>query len=130
MSAVEAELHYLTSPRAIRERSREVLGRVEAGSSPHWLLHAARLPDVTERVLRVTRAEYPDPTRIPYHSRFRHFDVGGVARNRAFAERIEHESLDEQLALRTELVITSVLLDAGAGAEWRYREADGGVYSR
>ena len=129
-SAAENEYRYLLSPAAIRERARDVLGRVEAGRSPHWLLDEGRLPDVTERVIRVTRAEYPDPTRIPYHSRFRHFDVGGVARNRALGERIAHESPAEQLAVRTELVITSVLLDAGAGAAWRFRELEGGTYAR
>jgi len=128
--AAESQCRYLLSPAAIRERAREVLARVEAGHSPHWLLDETRLPDVTERVIRVTRAEYPDLTRIPYHSRFRHFDVGGVPRNRAFAERIAHESREEQLALRTELVVTSVLLDAGAGAGWRFREPAGETYAR
>jgi len=128
--SAEAEYRYLLTTSAIRERARDVFERVEAGRSRHWLFDSARMPDVTERVLRVTRAEYPDPTRIPYHSRFRHFDVGGVSRNRAFTERIAHESLDEQLALRTELVVTSVLLDAGAGAKWRFRERDGDYYTR
>lgn len=129
-SAAAAEYRYLLTTRAIRERAREVFDHVEAGRSKHWRFDAGRLPEVTERVLQVTRAEYPDPTRIPYHSRFRHFDVGGVSRSRAFTERIAHESLDEQLALRTELVVTSVLLDAGAGAAWRFRERGGGIYAR
>jgi hypothetical protein len=129
-SAAEREFRYLLTTAAIRERAREVLARVEAGESPHFRFDAARLSEVTERVLRVTRTEYPDPTRIPYHSRFRHFDVGGVPRNRMFAERIAHESLDEQLALRTELVVTSVLLDAGAGPAWRFHERGGGTYTR
>jgi len=129
-SAAENEVRYLLTTAAIRERARAVLARVEADQSPHWRFDAALLPDVTERVLRVTRAEYPDPTRIPYHSRFRHFDVGGVPRNRLFTERIAGESLEEQLALRTELVVTSVLLDAGAGSAWRFREPGGGTFAR
>jgi hypothetical protein len=129
-SAAEAEYRYLLTPVAIRDRAFAVLTRVEAGRSPHWLLDPSRLPEVTERVIRVTRAEYPDPTRIPYHGRFRHFDVGGVPRGRVFRERIQHETPDEQLALRTELVVTSVLLDAGAGAQWRFREPGGGTYAR
>jgi hypothetical protein len=129
-SVAENEYRYLLTPAAIRERARAVLARVEEGRSPHWLLDDSRFAAVTERVIRVTSAAYPDPTRIPYHSRFRHFDVGGVPRTRAFDERIAREGPDEQLALRTELVVTSVLLDAGAGADWRYREPGGGSYAR
>ena len=46
-SAAEAESRYLLTPVAIRERAQAVLARVEAGQSSHWLLDAARLPDVT-----------------------------------------------------------------------------------
>jgi hypothetical protein len=82
------------------------------------------------RVLAVTRATYPDLSRIPYHGRYRHFDVGGVARLAAFDAKLAKLSVTEQLAARAELVISSVLLDAGAGSAWQYRGADGGVYTR
>jgi hypothetical protein len=49
---------------------------------------------------------------------------------RARDERLEALSEDERLAARFDLVITSVLLDAGAGDRWRYRESGGETYSR
>ncbi|MGC4095310.1 MAG: DUF1688 family protein [Polyangiaceae bacterium] len=126
----EAEYRYLTSPRAIRERAAEILEAARRDELAHWALDEGKLPEVVERVLRVTRAAYPALEQIPYHSRFRHFDVGGVARLDAFEDLLERSSADEQLAARAELVIISVLLDAGAGPGWSYREIGGQVYAR
>ena len=125
-----AEYEYLQTPRAIRERCERVFDAARAGDLEHWLLDESKLPEVAARVAALTRQNYPDLTRIPYHGRYRHFDVGGVPRLAQFDAQIAHFSREEQLAARFELVITSVLLDAGAGATWQYRGADGGVYSR
>ena len=133
MSTSEAELaeyDYLQTPRAIRERCQAVFALAQAGQLAHFRLDESRLGEVAERVLTLTRHFYPDLTRIPYHGRYRHFDVGGVPRLRAFDAKIAASSSDEQLAARFELVISSVLLDAGAGRTWHYRGADGGVYTR
>ncbi len=128
--AERAEYEYLQTPRAIRERCERVYELAGAGKLRHFELHEARIADVAERVLSLTRTLYPDLTRIPYHGRYRHFDVGGVPRLAQFDQKIAHFSGDEQLAARFELVITSVLLDAGAGPSWQFQGADGGSYSR
>ena len=133
MSSVEAEraeYDYLQTPKAIRERCELILALARAEQLQHWQLDESKLGDVATRVLSVTRAVYADLTRIPYHGRYRHFDVGGVPRLASFSERIAHFPEDEQLAARFELVVVSVLLDAGAGTTWQYRSADGGVYTR
>jgi hypothetical protein len=128
--AEQAEYDYLQTPRAIRERCESVFELASDGQLEHWQLDESRLAEVAERVLSLTRQTYPDLTRIPYHGRYRHFDVGGVPRLANFDRKIAHFSEDEQLAARFELVITSVLLDAGAGPTWQYRGADGAVYTR
>jgi hypothetical protein len=128
--ADDAEYRYLTSPRAIRERASELLERARNGELSHWKLHESRLDAVVERVLSVTRREYPKLDAIPYHSRFRHFDVGGVQRLAAFESELRTEPEAARLAARAELVIVSVLLDAGAGPAWRYTEPDGGTFAR
>ena len=129
-AASDAEYRYLNTPAAIRERASAVLAYVEAGASRHWRIDWSRLEDVTTRVIEVTRESYPHLALIPYHGRLRHFDVGGVARNRSFERRISSLGPDAQLAARVELIICSVLLDAGAGEAWRFRDANGGSYSR
>ena len=133
MSASEserAEYEYLHTPAAIRERCERIYELARADQLANFRLVESRLPEVAERVLTLTRSLYPDLSRIPYHGRYRHFDVGGVPRLQQFSDKIAHFPANEQLAVRFELVITSVLLDAGAGPNWRFRSAQGGVYSR
>ncbi|MEO7034976.1 MAG: DUF1688 family protein [Polyangiaceae bacterium] len=130
LEAEQAEYDYLQAPRAMRERTEQLFELTRAAQLEHWELHEARLPAVATHVLDVTRALYPDLSRIPYHGRYRHFDVGGVRRLHEFDAKIADLPADEQLAARFELVISSVLLDAGAGRTWQYRGADGGVYTR
>lgn len=126
----QAEYEYLQTPRAIRERCERVSDAARKGELEHWLLDESKLPAVAARVAALTQQNYPDLTRIPYHGRYRHFDVGGVPRLAQFDVKIAHFSREEQLAARFELVITSVLLDAGAGPAWRYHAADGADYAR
>jgi hypothetical protein len=125
-----AEYAYLQTPLAIRERARTIFEAARADTLQHFRLNEARLPEVAERVIRITREYYPDLRAIPYHGRYRHFDVGGTPRLERFLSSIAGLSADDRLRASTELVITSVLLDAGAGPDWRYTEADGRSYAR
>lgn len=124
------EVRYLRSPRAIRERCESVYALALQGQLQHWSVDEARLDAIARRVVQTTRAAYPDVRAIPGHSRWRHFAAGGVDRARALDERLVGLSEEERLAARFNLVITSVLLDAGAGEAWRYREEGGTTYSQ
>jgi hypothetical protein len=118
------------TPEAVRSRAEDVFAACERGELAHWRVDMGRLDDVASRVVRVTRAEYPDVRAIPYHSRWRHFGVGGVDRVRAMDERMRGWAAEERLAAHVDLAVTSVLLDAGAGDRWAYRDANGGTYAR
>ena len=125
-----AEYDYLQTTTAIRERARRFFEAGERDGLAHFRLDLSRLPAVTDRVIAVSRAAYPDLRKIPYHGRYRHFDAGDVPRLARFQRSLAGLSEDDKLRARTELVITSVLLDAGAGPAWVYREADGKSYAR
>jgi hypothetical protein len=72
----------------------------------------------------VIRDRYPT-LEVPVHSRWRHIEAGGI--DRWGALRATHGLAGDAAAKAAiDLVIPSVLLDAGAGARWRYREAAGG----
>jgi hypothetical protein len=101
-----------------------------AGRLEHWTIDLGAMADVVDRVLRVTAEAYADPRAIPYHSRWRHFGAGGVDRVAQLDARLESATEDERLASRMDLVITSVLLDAGAGERWAYRDAQGRTFTR
>jgi hypothetical protein len=115
----------LRQPATIRERCGNVFAHVEAGQSRHFTLDLAQLPAVAERVARLTRARFPDG-RIPFHSRWRHFEAGGVDRKAELDERLSRRTTVGVARARIELAVISVLLDAGAGPDWHYDEAETG----
>jgi hypothetical protein len=118
---------YLLSARAVREQAGRMLALAEAGELGHFAVDRGREEAVVDRVLATIRAHHPDPATIPPHSRWRHFAAGGVDRIATLEARLERLPAEEALRARVDLVVTSVLLDAGAGPDWRYREADTGL---
>ena len=79
--AVEARapLATLLRPATIRERSRNILAAAEAGKTRHFDVDRSKLAAAADLVAGVTRRRYPSLA-IPYHSRWRHFEAGGVDR--------------------------------------------------
>ncbi len=96
---------------------------VADGRSPHFTLDESGLAAVAAYVAEVTRAAYPDLT-IPYHSRWRHF-CGGRHRPLGAARGTRSPPIRiERARTAIDLATVSVLLDAGAGDAWRYREPE------
>ena len=69
----------LKSAATIRERCRNIAGAVTAGESHHFRIDRTRLDDTAALVAAVTRRRYPDLD-VAYHSRWRHFETGGIDR--------------------------------------------------
>lgn len=119
----------LRSPQVVRTRCRQVLAAVGAGDSEHFVFEPARLAAAADKVADVTRRRYPDLA-VPYHSRWRHFEAGGIDRHSPLRSRLlEATGGDRRATARAlvDLAVVSVLLDAGAGAAWRWREPGTGV---
>jgi hypothetical protein len=115
---------------AVRERAEGLYRRGLEGGLLHFTIAESELARVVDRVVEVTREAFPDVERIPYHSRYRHFGAGGIDRLARFDALLAGRSEEVRLAARFELVITSVLLDAGAGPGWSYRDASGAIHAR
>jgi hypothetical protein len=114
----------------IRARCAQITAHVTAGASPHLFVDRARLPAAVAATLAATRERYPSLD-IPPHSRWRHFDAGNVPRLAALDAALASRSPTNAARARFDLAVMSVLLDAGAGAGWRYRDvADDVVLSR
>jgi hypothetical protein len=113
----------LLTAAAVRERCGIVFAAAERGETPHFRLHLDRLDDAAALVVETTRRRYPD-LRVPFHSRWQHFSTGGVDRAALVAPGADP---GETARARIDLAIVSVLLDAGAGADWSYREAETGL---
>ena len=119
-------LHWLRSPDAIRERCHAILRMAEQDALTHFALDAAKLDDAADYVAAVIRQNYPD-LRIPYHSRWRHFEAGGVDRWAGLSRQMHGCDANEIAKVRIDLCTISVLLDAGAGGSWRYVDPETGL---
>ncbi len=120
----------LRDPATIRARCAAITQAVSEGRTAHFRLDRSRLDDVAERVARVTLAAYPTLD-IPFHSRWRHFEAGGIDRKATMDERLADRGAEVLARARIDLTVVSVLLDAGAGPGWRYQEhGTGRAFSR
>lgn len=91
-----------------------------------WQLTLARLPATADFVTRVIRDRYPTLD-MPVHARWRHFVFSGRDLWKEIsALRSSHDAASRARAA-IDLAVTSVLLDAGAGAEWTYHDAATGI---
>src|SRR6185436_8290604 len=129
MSDVAAAIAYLRSPLAIRARCEAIFEAGLAGSLRHFAIDLGALPAVVDKVVEVTRAAYPD-LQIPVHGRINHFRAGGIDRVAELEARLgaaadvsgDATDRDAQARAWIDLIVVSVLLDAGAGDAWRYVE--------
>ena len=111
----------LLSTRAIRERCANITRAVESGHSNHFRIDRTKLQAAARSVADITRRRYRNLD-IPYHSRWRHFAAGRVDRKGELDRRLKNGTDADRLRAHLDLAVISVLLDAGAGSSWRYRE--------
>jgi hypothetical protein len=121
-------LNYILSPNAVREQSQRIYQYALSGKS-HFILYESKLNEVADFVIEVIKESYPNND-VPFHSRWRHFTPGNHDRVKENPAAFSSDKL-EACRQKIELAIVSVLLDAGAGEEWKYLDpADGKLYSR
>ncbi|MFO1284818.1 MAG: DUF1688 family protein [Burkholderiales bacterium] len=129
-TAVGPGVAALRTPASIRERCANVLEAVESGAPASFVVRRDRLAACADLVAATTRRRYPTLA-IPYHSRWRHFEAGGVDRARRLDRLLASRDPIGAAGARIDLAIVSVLLDAGAGPAWSYFDASTGErYSR
>ncbi len=125
----DAVLDELLSPESIRERCLKLAERAERGEG-YFRVHPEELEVVADRVVASTRRRYPD-LKIPPHARWGHFLVGGINRLSDVDKAFAAQSKEDLARARLDLVVVSVLLDAGSGGQWKYDDRrDGRTYAR
>ncbi|CAH0481265.1 unnamed protein product [Peronospora belbahrii] len=91
-----------------------------------------KIPALADYVINVIRQSYPTPneSNVPFHSRWRHFETGDPHRVNKMTSTWNCNQLEKARRL-LDLALVSVLLDAGAGPTWQYKEPDtDNVYTR
>jgi Protein of unknown function (DUF1688) len=114
-----AAAYSLLNAQAVRDRAHRMLAIGLDGKLPNFCIDLDRLDDAVDLVLSVMQKNYPTLD-VPFHSRWRHFAPYGMDRHQDLLEYFN----DPIARARSEfdLAIISVLLDAGAGPQWRYRD--------
>lgn len=118
----------LLTAQAVRRSASALMDAAQAGKSAHFTWHPERVAVAASYVAGVIRERYPD-LQVPYHSRWRHFEAGGLDRWAMVAHQHgleEHTARLERARSRIDLVVISVLLDAGAGPAWSYADVETG----
>jgi hypothetical protein len=116
----------LLTAAAVRERAQELLQVGIENGLEHFAVEIDRLPQCADFVVEVVRERHPTLA-VPFHARWRHFVVWD---RDLWAERAAAAGWKDAAAKARatfDLAIVSVLLDAGAGPEWRYRDAATGM---
>ena len=111
----------LFHPGTVRARCAAIARSVANNVSTHFTLDRSQLPAAADRVAALTLQRYPD-LQIPFHSRWRHFEAGGVDRKAELDALLAGRSVHDVARARFDLTVLSVLLDAGAGSRWTYTE--------
>jgi hypothetical protein len=114
----------LLTAAAVRERAAKMLAFGLDDKLTAFTVDLDRLPAAADFVVTVIRDNYPSLA-IPFHARWRHFVAGGRDLGRELLEFIADPAARGRAAF--DLAIVSVLLDAGAGMGWRYRDAATGT---
>jgi hypothetical protein len=120
----------LRTTTAIRERAAQLLVRARDGESSWFAVDDGALDATASEVVGAMHRRYPR-LHVPLHSRWRHFAAGGVDRKAQLAKLLASLPALARGHAMIDLAVVSVLLDAGAGPDWKYTEAaTGQTYTR
>ncbi|MEN9809926.1 MAG: hypothetical protein RLZZ488_1493 [Pseudomonadota bacterium] len=109
----------------VRSQCARLYSLAEQDKLRHFSVHEDCLPAVADYIFELIRHDYPTLD-IPFHSRWRHFEAGGIERHRQLEAAWNNLDSLEKTRRHIDLVVVSVLLDAGAGGRWAFTEAGTG----
>jgi hypothetical protein len=122
---VSATLTLLT-PEAVRQRCFEVFLAAEANALNFFQLNKENFDAAVELVVSEINYNYPNGN-VPFHSRWRHFEYGGQDFWHDASFALVENTKAEVARARIDLAVISVLLDAGAGPDWSFLDAESGL---
>lgn len=114
----------LLRPESIRERCHRILIACEKNELDYFTFQPDKLLTCADFVDGIIRQNYP-ALDIPFHSRWRHLELDGVPLLDDLLKNYGISDRDERARVAFDLVIVSVLVDAGAGSSWRYQPLNG-----
>lgn len=128
MDGTQTDVDWVFSPDTVRLQAGRLFELASSGGTGFEVC-PENLDVTTDIVEEVIRSRFSDPDAIPFHSRWSHFNAGGSNRTGKYRDKIRALPPEEQVRSQLDLVVTSVLLDAGAGDRWKFQD-EGKSYSR
>ncbi|CCH46192.1 hypothetical protein BN7_5783 [Wickerhamomyces ciferrii] len=122
----QEDIKHLLTIQSVRERTSPILKLALDNNLDYFEVDLEKVPNVVKYVIeRITR-DFKDLSRIPPHGRWGHLNAGGHDRVEQLISKWRALLLDDiEIGKRLiDLFVFSVLVDAGAGNEWSYKESD------
>src|SRR5262249_22537029 len=116
----------LLTAAAVRERAHEMLAAGFGGKLSHFTVDLNRLPAAAGFLATGVRGDYP-ALEGPFPARRGHFVLNGRDLWTELAARTRWPDAATKARAAFDLAIVSVLLDAGAGPTWCYRDVATGT---
>ncbi|KAF1807146.1 hypothetical protein FB192DRAFT_1017934 [Mucor lusitanicus] len=115
---------YLLSLHAVRERCFKVQEAAVKNKLQHFDIDTSKLQDMVQFVISLIKRDYDDPSQIPAHGRWRHFDAGGRPRIQTLINSWASLGIDatEQTRRVLDLFTIGVLLDIDPNQSYAFRE--------
>lgn len=125
----DKSMDHLMQLQTVRAKAASVLALAREEKTKYFAVDFNGIGKVADFVCQVIKKHYPDPKTVPYHSRWRHFET---LNPNLVGELKGTWKCDEKERVRRliDLAFISVLLDAGAGPNWKYTDEDGNIFTR
>lgn len=130
---IPEKIAYLYTIKSVRETNSTTVPLIETNKLLNFDVDLDKLNDVVDYVIETIRGSFPTNESlltIPIHGRFQHFGKGNPNRLPTLISIFENEmglSKVEICKKLIDLFVISVLLDAGAGNEWKFKEPGTGL---
>ncbi|ODQ44214.1 hypothetical protein PICMEDRAFT_74820 [Pichia membranifaciens NRRL Y-2026] len=131
---IPEEIAYLYSIRSVRETNSSTVALIENNKLLNFEVDLGKMEEVVDFVVETIRGTFPTNAallEIPVHGRWQHFGKGNTSRLPDLIEKVFRQELgldDEEVCRKLiDLFVVSVLLDAGAGNEWKFTEPGTGM---
>ena len=125
-NAAQKKIDYLRSLPSIRETCQRVFDLAQQDKLDYWTLDLSKQDQIIDFVCKLIARDYgTDYDSIPPHGRWRHFVGHRVDPILAAWDEEKVNPLEKARRL-VDLMVVSVLMDAGAGNSWKYSPKEGG----
>lgn len=133
MTKEEENIKHLLTIQSVRERTQPIFKLALENNLDYFNVDLSKVPEVTKFVTGIISRDFKDLSTIPPHGRWGHLNAGGHDRVEQLISKWRASQFDEvEIGKKlVDLFVFSVLVDAGAGNAWSYKEKSSGeVYNR